>query len=65
MPNSHEKKEEREATYRETERRQFYWDSCTETGCRELVSMCELDTVEDRRRQRMTRIQNFRIDCQS
>lgn len=44
MSNSHEKREDREATSESrTERRKkkkeaFYWDNFTETGCREKTS---------------------------
>ena len=41
--------------------RQFYWDSFTETGCREN----KLDTGEDRMSQRMRRSQKIRTYCQS
>ena len=42
-------------------RTQFYWESFTETGCREN----KLDTGEDRMSQRMRRSQKIRTDCQS
>ena len=45
-----ERERERESSAeRKKERRQVYWDSCTETGCRK----------------RMRRSQKIRTDCQS
>jgi len=65
MPNSQEKREEEGLLMREHCREKkeevFYWESFTETGCREN----KLNTGEDSRRQRLRKSQKIRTDCQS